>query len=136
MISILQGGSGSVQNIRFSNIHMSEVKTPIEINQFYCDGGHCKNQSSAVALSQIFYEKITGTYTVQPVYLACSDHVPCFNISLTDIELEPLQERSHTHSPFCWEAYGELHAPTIPPIDCLQTDKRTVSEALFAQNSC
>lgn len=132
----MQGGLGSVQNIKFSNIQVSGVKTAIDIDQFYCDGGHCRNQSSAVALSQIQYERIKGTYTHQPVYLACSDHVRSVNISMTDTELEPLQESSHTSSPFCWEAHGELHSPTIPPIDCLKSNKRASRGMLLAQDSC
>ncbi|ONK81300.1 uncharacterized protein A4U43_C01F27570 [Asparagus officinalis] len=136
-IKTWQGGSGSVRNIKFSNIQVSEVKTPIDIDQFYCDGpNHCKNESSALALSQISYEKIKGTYTVQPVYLACSDNFPCYNISLTDIELKPLQENLHIYDPYCWDAYGELHAPTIPPVDCLQSDNRKINERLLAQDSC
>lgn len=124
----LQGGSGYVKNIRFANVKVSEVKTPIIIDQFYCDYSRCKNQSSAVALSEITYEGIKGTYTVQPVYLACSDIKPCLNIHLNDIELELLNEHEHVYEPFCWQAYGELQGPTEPPINCLQSVKPKINQ--------
>ncbi|KAJ6725614.1 hypothetical protein OIU79_003893 [Salix purpurea] len=56
-IKTWQGGSGSVQGVLFSNIQVSEVQLPIVIDQFYCDKSKCKNQTSAVALSGITYEK-------------------------------------------------------------------------------
>lgn len=89
----MQGGSGSVQGVLFSNIQVSEVEIPIVIDQYYCHSSKCKNQTSAVALSDIRYEKISGTYTVQPAYLACSDSIPCVDVILSDIGLNPLQQK-------------------------------------------
>ncbi|KAE8692598.1 Detected protein of unknown function [Hibiscus syriacus] len=63
--SLLQGGSGNVQGVLFSNIQVSEVQLPIVIDQFYCDKRTCKNQTAAVSLSGITYERIRGTYTVK-----------------------------------------------------------------------
>ncbi|KAJ6845549.1 polygalacturonase-like [Iris pallida] len=124
-IKTWQGGSGSVRNIRFSDIVMKDVRTAITIDQFYCDGGRCRNQSSAVAVSDVYYTNIRGTYTDWPVYLACSDSVPCLGISLADVELEAAaaQDDSRGHDPFCWQAYGKLQAPTVPPIRCLKSNK-------------
>ncbi|RRT63076.1 hypothetical protein B296_00042986 [Ensete ventricosum] len=118
--SLLQGGSGYVKNIRFSKIKLSQVATPIVIDQFYCDGSKCRNQTSAVALSDITYDGVVGTYTVQPVYLACSDTEPCRSIHLDGIQLELLKQRGPSYDPFCWQAYGDLQGPTEPPITCLQ----------------
>ncbi|KAI5580712.1 hypothetical protein BDE02_08G171800 [Populus trichocarpa] len=118
-----QGGSGSVQGVLFSNIQVFEVQLPIVIDQFYCDKRKCKNQTSAVALSGITYENIRGTYTVKPVHFACSDALPCMDVSLTTIELKPLQEQYHLYDPFCWQTFGELKTPTMPPISCLQIGK-------------
>lgn len=112
-----------MQNIMFSNIQVSEVQTPIMIDQYYCDKGKCKNQTSSVALSGINYVNIRGTYTSQPVHFACSDSLPCTGVSLTTIELKPAQERGHLYDPFCWETYGELKTSMDPPIDCLQKGK-------------
>ncbi|CAA6665548.1 unnamed protein product [Spirodela intermedia] len=114
-IKTWQGGSGSVQNVKFSGIRMMEVQTPIVIDQYYCDRTTCRNQTAAVALSGISYENIKGTYTVKPVHFACSDSLPCSDIRLTNIELRPLQEHYHMYNPFCWQTFGELLTPAVPP---------------------
>ncbi|XP_074568294.1 polygalacturonase At1g48100-like [Curcuma longa] len=135
-IKTWQGGSGLVQNIRFSNIRVTEVQTPIMIDQFYCDRSSCKNQTSAVALSGIVYENIKGSYTVKPVHFACSDASPCSDITLTQVELQPLQEHYHMYEPFCWQTYGELYTPTLPPIACLQNGKPTSNHILSDLDLC
>ncbi|CAL0330994.1 unnamed protein product [Lupinus luteus] len=122
-IKTWQGGSGLVQGVLFSNIQLSEVQFPIVIDQFYCDKRTCANQTSAVALAGINYEKITGTYTVKPVHFACSDSLPCVDVSLNTIELKPVQEQYHLYDPFCWKTYGQLKTTTVPPIACLQIGK-------------
>jgi len=120
----LQGGVGLVQDIRFSNIQVSEVQTPIIIDQFYCDKSTCRNQTSAVAVSGVQYENIRGTFTIKPVHFACSDSLPCSGISLTGVQLRPVQvPHYHLNNPFCWQAFGELYTPTVPPIACLQIGK-------------
>ncbi|KAK6931043.1 Glycoside hydrolase, family 28 [Dillenia turbinata] len=135
-IKTWQGGSGSVQGVLFSNIQVSEVEFPIIIDQFYCDRTKCKNQTSAVALSGISYEKIRGTYTVRPVHFACSDSLPCVDVKLTAIELKPLQERNRLYDPFCWQTYGELSTPTVPPVDCLQIGKPSSNRIQSDYDSC
>ncbi|XP_010533949.1 PREDICTED: polygalacturonase At1g48100-like [Tarenaya hassleriana] len=122
-IKTWQGGSGSVQGVMFSNIQVSEVQFPIVIDQFYCDHASCKNQTSAVAVKGVTYEKIRGTYTVKPVHFACSDNSPCVDVQLSSIELKPIQEQYHMYDPYCWQTFGELNTPTVPPIDCLQIGK-------------
>ncbi|KAJ7953600.1 Polygalacturonase [Quillaja saponaria] len=135
-IKTWQGGAGSVQGVLFSNIQVSEVQLPIVIDQFYCDKSTCRNQTSAVALSGINYERIRGTYTVKPAHFACSDSLPCMGVSLTSIELKPVQERYHLYEPFCWQTFGELRTPTVPPIDCLQTGKPTSNHIQTDYDSC
>lgn len=111
----------------FSDIQVSEVETPIVIDQYYCDIEKCKNQTSAVAVSGINYANVQGTYTVQPVYFACSDNSPCTGISLATIQLKPQQRSHNLYGPFCWETYGELKTSTVPPIDCLQKGKPSIA---------
>ncbi|XP_038893387.1 polygalacturonase At1g48100-like isoform X2 [Benincasa hispida] len=135
-IKTWQGGLGFVQGVLFSNIQVSEVKIPIVIDQFYCDKAKCSNQTSAVALSGINYERIRGTYTVKPVHFACSDNLPCADISLTAIELKPLQELYHLYGAFCWQTFGELRTPTVPPIDCLQIGKPSSNQIQYDFDSC
>ncbi|MED6169056.1 hypothetical protein PIB30_017809 [Stylosanthes scabra] len=122
-IKTWQGGSGSVQGVLFSNIQVSEVQLPIVIDQFYCDKRTCTNHTSAVSLEGINYERIKGTYTVKPVHFACSDSLPCVDVSLNSVELKPVQEQYHLYDPFCWQTYGELKPPTFPPISCVQEGK-------------
>lgn len=123
-IKTWQGGIGLVQDVRFSNIQVSEVQTPIMIDQFYCDKRTCTNQTSAVAVSGVQYENIRGTFTIKPVHLACSDSSPCSGITLTGVQLKPVQvPHYHLNNPFCWQAFGELFTPTIPPVACLQIGK-------------
>ncbi|GLT36578.1 hypothetical protein SLA2020_109470 [Shorea laevis] len=122
-IKTWQGGSGSVQGVMFSNIQVSEVQLPIVIDQFYCDKRSCTNQTSAVALSGITYERIRGTYTVKPMHFACSDSLPCTGVTLSGIMLKPMQEQYHLYNPFCWQTFGQLTTPTVPPIGCLQIGK-------------
>lgn len=121
---LLQGGVGLVQDIKFSNIQVTEVQTPIIIDQFYCDKSTCRNQTSAVGVSGVQYENIRGTFTIKPVHFACSDSLPCSGISLTGVQLRPVQvPHYHLNNPFCWQAFGELYTPTVPLIACLQLGK-------------
>ncbi|KAH9742274.1 Pectin lyase-like superfamily protein [Citrus sinensis] len=116
-IKTWQGGSGLVQQVTFSNIQVNNVKSPIVIDQYYCEKSSCHNESSAVQVSNIAYVNIRGTYTEQPAHFACSDILPCTGISLSTVALKPVQSATQ---PFCWEAYGELKTATDPPINCLR----------------
>lgn len=119
-IKTWQGGSGAVSGITFSNIHMNNVRNPIIIDQFYCLNQACTNQTSAVHISDILYSNIKGTYDIRspPMHFACSDSVPCTNLTLSDVELLPSQGML-MKDPFCWNAYGDLQTLTIPPVSCL-----------------
>ena len=132
----LQGGSGLVQGVMFSNIQVSEVETPIMIDQFYCDGSKCQNKTSAVAVSGISYQNIRGTYTLKPVHFACSDSLPCTDVTLNTINLTPIQEKNHLYEPFCWQTYGELQTTTTPPINCLQIGKPSNNHVQNSNGSC
>ncbi|GFP87974.1 polygalacturonase at1g48100 [Phtheirospermum japonicum] len=119
-IKTWQGGFGSVSKVRFDNIHMDTVRNPIIIDQYYCNSKACLNQTSAVYITDISYTNIKGTYDVRspPVRLACSDTVPCTNLTLYDVELFPAQGQ-RLLDPFCWNAYGDIKTLTVPPVFCL-----------------
>ena len=119
-IKTWQGGHGAVSGVTFSNVHMENVRNPIIIDQFYCLTRDCSNQTSAVLVSDIIYMNIKGTYDVRspPMHFACSDSVPCTNITLSEVELLPAQG-DLVLDPFCWNAYGDLQTLTIPPVSCL-----------------
>lgn len=132
----VQGGSGSVQGVMFSNIQVSGVEIPIMIDQYYCDGHKCPNKTSAVAVSGISYQFIKGTYTSKPVHFACSDSTPCSGVTLTTIELNPLQEKNRLEEPYCWQTFGELRTSTTPPITCLRTGNPSNKYVHNSGDSC
>ncbi|KAF7123745.1 hypothetical protein RHSIM_Rhsim12G0013300 [Rhododendron simsii] len=74
-IKTWQGGSGFAKKILFKDITLVESKNPILINQYYCDGAkNCKNQTSAVEISDISFIRFTGTSATQvAVQLLCSE---------------------------------------------------------------
>ncbi|OWM76071.1 hypothetical protein CDL15_Pgr009717 [Punica granatum] len=126
-IKTWQGGMGSVQGVTFSDIRMSRVRFPIIVDQYYCDKGKgpCSNQTSAVAVSGLTYENIRGTYTDMSILFACSDSIPCTDITLNGIDLQPVQQKKghgrhhrHIHKPLCWQVFGEWTQPKAPQMDC------------------
>ncbi|KAK4800694.1 hypothetical protein SAY86_021181 [Trapa natans] len=119
-IKTWQGGTGSVSKIRFENIQMENVRNCIIVDQYYCLSNACRNQSSAVYVTDLTFRNIKGTYNVisPPIHFACSDTVACTNITMSEVELLP-HEGELMDDPFCWNAYGIQETLTIPPIDCL-----------------
>ncbi|KAL6343853.1 hypothetical protein AAG906_027624 [Vitis piasezkii] len=120
-IKTWQGGTGSVSGISFENIQMENVRNCMIIDQYYCLSKACRNQTSAVYLTDVTYRNIKGTYDVRspPIHFACSDTVACTNITMSEVELLPA-EGELVDDPFCWNAYGTQETLTIPPITCLQ----------------
>ncbi|XP_075516652.1 polygalacturonase At1g48100 isoform X2 [Primulina tabacum] len=120
-IKTWQGGTGSVTGISFENIQMDNVRNCVIIDQYYCLTKACRNQTSAVYLTDVTYRNIKGTYDVRspPIHFACSDTIACTNITMSEVELLPY-EGVLVDDPFCWNAYGLQETLTIPPIDCLQ----------------
>ncbi|WOG83472.1 hypothetical protein DCAR_0102647 [Daucus carota subsp. sativus] len=119
-IKTWQGGAGSVTDISFENIQMENVRNCVIIDQYYCSNKACLNQTSAVYVRDISFRNIKGTYDVRspPIHFACSDTVPCTNITMSEVELLP-EEGELVDDPFCWNTYGNQETLTIPPIDCL-----------------
>ncbi|GFP97478.1 polygalacturonase at1g48100 [Phtheirospermum japonicum] len=115
-IKTWQGGLGSVTNVTFSNIQVSDVKVPITIDQYYCDKSVCANQTEAVAISGIKFDQIIGTYTSQPIRLACSNSIPCVDVDLVSIELKPSPQYTSglDHQGLCWNSYGNSSGPLVP----------------------
>ena len=119
-IKTWQGGLGSVSKVSFHNIYMDTVRNPIIIDQYYCLTKNCPNQTSAVSISDILYSNIKGTYDVRspPMRFACSDSLPCTNLTLSEVELLPIKAKV-VSNPFCWNAYGTMQTLTTPPVFCL-----------------
>ncbi|XP_060669690.1 polygalacturonase At1g48100 [Ziziphus jujuba] len=113
-IKTWQGGIGSVKNVSFLNVQVSDVKIPIMIDQFYCDKKFCKNQTGAVGIRGVKYDRIIGTYSVQPIHLVCSNEIPCTDVDLIDIQLKPSPGYRGFHQALCWNTYGKSQAPLLP----------------------
>ncbi|XP_027356755.1 polygalacturonase QRT2-like [Abrus precatorius] len=90
-IKTWQGGSGYARNIKFLNIMMQNVTNPIIIDQYYCDqAAPCHEQDSAVQLSNVLYQNIRGTSASEvAIKFDCSQAVPCREIYVQDVILEP-----------------------------------------------
>ncbi|GLJ05381.1 hypothetical protein SUGI_0017180 [Cryptomeria japonica] len=112
-IKTWQGGMGSVKGVSISNIQVSNVRVPIDIDQYYCDQQSCPNRTSAVFITDVTYEKIIGTYMDKPLYLACSNNIPCTDLKLLNIQLQPAV--AYHKDPFCWNTYGQQEYT----VDCL-----------------
>ncbi|KAL6638096.1 hypothetical protein ACP70R_025668 [Stipagrostis hirtigluma subsp. patula] len=89
-IKTYQGGSGYARDITFQNMIMDNVKNPIIIDQNYCDKAKpCKEQGSAVEVSNVVFKNIRGTtVTRDAIKLNCSKNVPCRGIALQDINIK------------------------------------------------
>lgn len=137
-IKTWQGGVGAVTAVTFAGIRMDDVRNPIIIDQYYCLSKSCPNATSAVGIAGVTYADIRGTYDVRspPLHLACSDAVPCTNITLAGVELLPARDY-FLMEPFCWNVYGVAATLTIPPVTaaCLTEGMpRAVME--FATDQC
>ncbi|XP_003565732.2 polygalacturonase At1g48100 [Brachypodium distachyon] len=134
-IKTWQGGAGSVSAVEFVGVRMENVRNCIVIDQYYCTGGGCANQTSAVRVAGVTYRDIRGTYrpsgsghgeAAPPIRFACSDSVACTGITMDDVELLPaggggsLEAPLGHQPPYCWNAYGVMATLTVPPVNCLQ----------------
>ncbi|KAK8366558.1 hypothetical protein V6Z11_A02G126900 [Gossypium hirsutum] len=97
-------------NIHFEDIIMTNVSSPIIIDQKYCPWNKCKiNEESKAKLSNISFKNIHGTSArPEAVKIICSSTMPCENVELADIEI--------THS-----------APTRPAVSQCSNVKPKVS---------
>ncbi|XP_057989479.1 polygalacturonase-like [Hevea brasiliensis] len=88
-IKTWQGGSGYAKDIVFENLIMKNVTNPIIIDQNYCDQDDpCKEQKSAVQVSNVMYRNIQGTSASEvAMKFDCSKTFPCQGILLQDIIL-------------------------------------------------
>ncbi|OQU86808.1 hypothetical protein SORBI_3003G153200 [Sorghum bicolor] len=123
-IKTWQGGTGAVTAVEFAGVQMQNVKSCIVIDQYYCLGHGCANQTSAVRVAGVTYRDIHGTYNPQagaPIRLACSDAVACTDITMSGVELLPAggDEGALLADPYCWNAYGVMETLTLPPVYCL-----------------
>ncbi|KAI3779396.1 hypothetical protein L2E82_09113 [Cichorium intybus] len=127
-IKTWQGGSGYVKGVRYQNVKMDNVANPIIIDQFYCDSPKsCQNQTSAVEISQIMYQNISGSSkSADAMKFACSDTVPCNNIILNNINLSRLDGK--TAQTYCNSVTGINYGQVQPSADCLTSSDKSIIE--------
>ncbi|RVX21855.1 Polygalacturonase [Vitis vinifera] len=110
----VQNSQACVSNITVRNVFIKDSDNGVRIktwqggrDQYYCLSKACRNQTSAVYLTDVTYRNIKGTYDVRspPIHFACSDTVACTNITMSEVELLPA-EGELVDDPFCWNAYG------------------------------
>lgn len=119
----------------FSNVQVVDVDVPMVIDQYYCNRRSCRNRTDAVAISEVTYKKISGTYRFQPMNLACSDGMPCTGVELRDIELSPANETRVPREAFCWKSYGESQGLLHPlSLGCLQRPTRLMKAQMKSHN--
>ncbi|KAH1092081.1 hypothetical protein J1N35_019338 [Gossypium stocksii] len=121
-IKTWQGGHGHARNIKFEDITSHSSTRPIIIDQYYCPHKQCKNQTSAVEISNIAYENINGTSHKEiVVQLSCSESIPCKNITMKDINLIYEKHKDKTSS-YCLNARGLRNGRVHPSVSCLQQE--------------
>ncbi|XP_047086286.1 polygalacturonase-like [Lolium rigidum] len=114
-IKTWQGGSGYAKDIVFQNMIMDNVQNPIIIDQNYCDSVKpCKNQESAVEVSNVVFKNIRGTtISKDAIKLSCSKNLPCSGIALEDIDLKLQGGKGDTEST-CQNAKWRKSGNVVP----------------------
>ncbi|KAA3456007.1 putative polygalacturonase isoform X1 [Gossypium australe] len=121
-VEFVHGGHGHARNIKFEDITSHSSTRPIVIDQYYCPHKQCKNQTSAVEISNIAYENINGTSHKEiAVQLLCSEFIPCKNITMKDINLIYEKHKDKTSS-YCLNARGLRNGRVHPSVFCLQQE--------------
>ncbi|KAK4735644.1 hypothetical protein R3W88_009905 [Solanum pinnatisectum] len=117
-IKTWQGGEGYARRIAFEGILFVAVNNPIIIDQFYCPSRvNCKNDTAAVALSDITFRGILGTSLMDEVInLSCSETVGCKNILVDRVYISSVNGNP-VHAK-CINAHGR-YTHTSPAVKCL-----------------
>ncbi|KAK9078264.1 hypothetical protein SSX86_002321 [Deinandra increscens subsp. villosa] len=119
-IKTYQGGSGYARNISFKAIKLDAVYNPIIIDQYYCPTQEdCINSTSAVKLSDISFDGITGTSNMDNVInLSCSETVACTNISMDNVYISSVTPGRKVFGK-CVNAHGRI-SHVKPLFNCLK----------------
>ncbi|XP_024966091.1 exopolygalacturonase-like [Cynara cardunculus var. scolymus] len=82
------GTPGTASDMHFDDIIMTNVGTPILIDQLYCPYSPCQKGPSKVKISNVSFRKIRGSSSTKiAIRLACSPGLPCDNVEVADINL-------------------------------------------------
>uniref|UniRef100_A0A1S3YIN3 Probable polygalacturonase At3g15720 n=1 Tax=Nicotiana tabacum TaxID=4097 RepID=A0A1S3YIN3_TOBAC len=121
-IKTWQGGMGYARFINFENINLTNVRHPIIIDQFYCNGAHnCGVEPNAVQVSNVTYKDIFGTTPSKiAINMNCSDNcTACTSLVFEQINITTVFPEKQTLAA-CNNAHGQANS-TLPPITCLLT---------------
>ncbi|GJP29692.1 hypothetical protein CLOM_g19320 [Closterium sp. NIES-68] len=118
-IKTWQGGKGKVSGIHFDDMILENVGNPIRIDQFYCNSEpsrSCGTSGSAVAISDVTFQNVQGTTSKgEGIKIDCSDTVPCSNILLANINLQPVAG-GNPLEPFLNSAYVTVEGQVVPQL--------------------
>jgi len=83
-------GSGTVKNITFTGFVMSDVDSPMVIDQCYeTSDADCESNPSNVLIQDVFFTNITGTGSSSTVAtLDCSPDARCSDINVNNLSLK------------------------------------------------
>ncbi|KAL4195224.1 hypothetical protein AMTRI_Chr05g63580 [Amborella trichopoda] len=116
-IKTWQGGSGFARNIIFENLIFTDVENPIIIDQYYCPNKGCKNQTSAVKVSDVQFIGVHGTCKSEvAVSIACSESIACTNIVVNGLEIRS-SEPQVAVTTYCLNAHGTAQGLCSPIIE-------------------
>ncbi|KAL4195223.1 hypothetical protein AMTRI_Chr05g63570 [Amborella trichopoda] len=116
-IKTWQGGSGFARNIIFENLIFTDVENPIIIDQYYCPNKGCKNQTSAVKVSDVQFIGVHGTCKSEvAVSIACSESIACTNIVVNGLEIRS-SEPQVAITTYCLNAHGTAQGLCSPIIE-------------------
>ncbi|XP_028090425.1 probable polygalacturonase At3g15720 [Camellia sinensis] len=121
-IKTWQGGSGYAKIISFVDIILIETGNPILIDQYYCPHNTCKDQTSAVGISNVSFTGFRGTTnTIDAIQLNCSKNVPCTDIELNQINIMPTPDMKPGTilQSTCINAHGTSNTSNNPKVTCL-----------------
>ncbi|XP_076953431.1 polygalacturonase ADPG2-like [Bidens hawaiensis] len=130
-IKTVPGGSGSANQITFSDITMTKVQRPIILTQFYCphvDPANCTDKPQMVQKSGVTFENIHGTSsTDDAINIHCSKNLnSCVGIRLQNINIRAASP-SVVAGSTCKNTNVGLIPPMIPGVNCIRAPWLTES---------
>ncbi|KAG6509647.1 hypothetical protein ZIOFF_027652 [Zingiber officinale] len=118
-IKTWQGATGFARDISFRNISLTEVRNPIIIDQFYCPRGGCKNETSAVQVSDVKFIGVKGTSANDmAIRLECSQSSGCHDVVMEDVDIRNAVPGEQAQA-FCFNAHGKKAKVVKPDVPCL-----------------
>ncbi|KAG6513384.1 hypothetical protein ZIOFF_023708 [Zingiber officinale] len=118
-IKTWQGATGFARDISFRNISLTEVRNPIIIDQFYCPRGGCKNETSAVQVSNVKFIGVKGTSANDmAIRLECSQSSGCHDVVMEDVDIRNAVPGEQAQA-FCFNAHGKKAKVVRPDVPCL-----------------